>query len=205
MISTDDAELIKIVRSLSWWGRDCYCVGAANLLPCGTCGKRFDKWIESCDAVIDHKYVFTNMGYNLKPLDLQGAIGLAQLEKFPDIDVRRRNNKDFIAKLFEGNLAVRVAQQLPLAEPCWFGVPLICGTAFAKEDLVRFLENNKIQTRSYFAGNILLHSAYKHLANADDFPYANEVLSRVLFLGCPPQYSPEILNYIAKVVAKWTA
>ena len=82
MVCCNDDNLINLVRSVSWWGRDCYCVGTNNLLECGTCGKRFDNWLPDYDGVIDHKYLFTTMGYNLKPLDLQGAIGLEQLKKF---------------------------------------------------------------------------------------------------------------------------
>jgi CDP-6-deoxy-D-xylo-4-hexulose-3-dehydrase len=204
MISTNNLDLINTVRSLSWWGRDCYCVGAANLLPCGTCGKRFDKWLEGTDTIIDHKYVFTNMGYNLKPLDLQGAIGIEQLKKFSDIDSKRKYHFSVISKFFSENRRARVASQHLQSDPCWFGVPIICDTKETKSNLVLYLEENKIQTRGYFAGNILLHPGYKHLDNAKDFPNANSVLDRVFFIGCPPQYSEEILQYIGEVVTRWT-
>lgn len=203
MVSSNDPELIKTARSISWWGRDCYCVGMANLLSCGTCGKRFSNWLADIDAVVDHKYVFTNMGYNLKPLDLQGAIGLAQLEKFNEIDYKRRSNFLKIASFFEAVPNVRVAKRLLQADPCWFGVPIICESAENKKNLVEYLEANKIQTRSYFAGNILMHPGYKHLGNALNYPNACQVLDKVFFLGCPPQYSPEILDYIGEVVSKW--
>ena len=92
MVCSNDEELINRARSVAWWGRDCRCIGAANLLACGTCGNRFDKWLEGYNGVIDHKYLFSNMGYNLKPLDMQGAIGMVQLEKIDEIDVKRRAN-----------------------------------------------------------------------------------------------------------------
>ena len=85
MVCTNDKLLNKLMISIAWWGRDCYCVGSNNLLGCGTCGNRFDKWLDGYDGIVDHKYVFSNMGYNLKPLDLQGAIGLVQLDKFDEI------------------------------------------------------------------------------------------------------------------------
>lgn len=203
MVSSNDGDLIKEARSISWWGRDCYCVGMANLLSCGTCGKRFSKWLDDTDAVVDHKYVFTNMGYNLKPLDLQGAIGLAQLEKFNEIDHKRRSNFLTIAGFFKHTSKARVASTLLQADPCWFGVPIICGNDEDKRQLVEYLEANKIQTRSYFAGNILMHPGYRHLGNAREFPNACQVLDKVFFLGCPPQYSPEILSYIGEVISKW--
>ena len=92
MVSSNNEEIITTARSLSWWGRDCYCVGSANLLACGTCGNRFDKWLKDYDEIVDHKYIFTNMGYNLKPLDLQGSIGLVQLEKWDEIHNNRVNS-----------------------------------------------------------------------------------------------------------------
>ena len=101
MVCSNDEGLINTARSISWWGRDCRCVGSANLLACGTCGNRFDKWLEGYDGVIDHKYLFVNMGYNLKPLDLQGAIGIEQLKKVDEIDSKRRINFHKIKDLFE--------------------------------------------------------------------------------------------------------
>lgn len=202
MVCSNDSEFIKTARSISWWGRDCYCVGQANLLPCGTCGKRFSNWLGD-ETVLDHKYLFTNVGYNLKPLDLQGAIGLAQMEKIRDIEALRRSNFDEIAQLFRDIPSVRVASTHVKADPCWFGVPLICETEKVKNSLVAHLENYLIQTRSYFAGNLLLHPAYKHLGDASKFPNANEALKRVFFLGCPPHYTPEIIEYISEVLNKW--
>lgn len=202
MVCSNSGEFIKTARSISWWGRDCYCVGQANLLACGTCGKRFSDWLGD-GSILDHKYVFTNMGYNTKPLDLQGAIGLAQMEKIVDIEARRRENFKEISKLFYSMADVRVASTLPKSDPCWFGVPIICDTAEVKNSLVKHLESNLIQTRPYFAGNILRHPAYKHLGDAEKFPNANEVWDRVFFLGCPPFYGQEILQYISEVLNKW--
>jgi CDP-6-deoxy-D-xylo-4-hexulose-3-dehydrase len=98
MVCTDIPELKKLFMSFSWWGRDCHCVGSANLLSCGTCGNRFDNWLESYNGIIDHKYLFTNMGYNLKPLDLQGS-GLVQLTRFKEIDEKRKNSKSVIESI----------------------------------------------------------------------------------------------------------
>ena len=203
MVCSNDKELIDIARSISSWGRACYCVGAANLLPCGTCNKRFSDWFGD-GTVVDHKYVFDNMGYNLKPLDLQGAIGLAQLEKFDLIEIKRRQFKKIIGGFFAGDDRVRVAQKANFkSNPCWFGVPLICTNEATKNNLVAHLEKNLIQTRPYFAGNILRHPGYRHLGNAADFPNADEAMKRVLFIGCSPHYTPEVLEYIGKVVHSW--
>jgi CDP-4-dehydro-6-deoxyglucose reductase, E1 len=202
MVSSNDKELIDLVRSFSTWGRDCYCVGAANLLACGTCGKRFSNWLNT-DAVIDHKYVFTQLGYNLAPaLDMQGAIGLEQLKKFPEIDRKRKEHYAAIASFFSGD-KVRVADRHLQADPCPFGVPIICDSMATKNSLVSYLELNKIQTRQYFAGNLLRHPAYSHLDDASKYPNADRALNEVFFLGVYPGYSQAVLEYIGGVVNKW--
>ena len=204
MVCSDDEELINTARSISWWGRDCRCVGAANLLACGTCGNRFDKWLEGYNGIIDHKYLFTNMGYNLKPLDMQGAIGIEQLKKIDEIDVKRRVNFERIKDIFHRYIpGVRVASALNKADPSWFGVPLITDTPELKEKLQAFCEANRIQTRNYFAGNILLHPGYKHLDDASKYPNANKALSNVFFVGCPPHYGEDVFAYYESVFAKW--
>ena len=204
MVCSNDEQLINTARSISWWGRDCRCVGAANLLACGTCGNRFDKWLEGYNGIIDHKYLFTNMGYNLKPLDMQGAIGIEQLKKIDEIDVKRRLNFQRIKSLFYRYVpGVRVASNLDLADPSWFGVPLITDTPELKEKLQAFCEANKIQTRNYFAGNILLHPGYKHLDDAAKYPNANKALSNVFFVGCPPHYGDKVWEYYESVLSKW--
>jgi CDP-6-deoxy-D-xylo-4-hexulose-3-dehydrase len=179
-------------------------VGAANLMSCGTCGKRFDKWLESYDGVIDHKYVFSEMGYNLKPLDLQGAIGIVQLEKLDEIETNRKNSKERLEKIFLDNIPnLRVPKTLDKADPCWFGTPFICEEPGLKHRLVQYLEDNKIQTRNYFAGNILLHPGYKQLGNSHLYPEANKVLDKVFFIGAAPHYNEEVFKYIESVIKKF--
>jgi CDP-6-deoxy-D-xylo-4-hexulose-3-dehydrase len=204
MICTNDDELKKLFVSLSWWGRDCYCIGSANLLPCGTCGNRFDKWLENYDGVLDHKYVFSEMGYNLKPLDLQGAIGLEQLLKLNEIEANRKNSNKVISKIFLDNIpGLRVPKVLDKADPCWFGTPFICEEEGLKHKLVAYLEENKIQTRNYFAGNILLHPGYSFLDDFKKYPEANKVLDKVFFIGAAPHYTEEVFNYIEDVIKKF--
>lgn len=204
MVCSDDVDLKKLFVSLSWWGRDCYCVGSANLLPCGTCGNRFDNWLENFDGVIDHKYVFSQMGYNLKPLDLQGAIGLVQLEKLDEIERNRRISNSTISTIFCNHIEnIRVPKVLDKADPCWFGTPFICEEAGLKNKLVKYLEANKIQTRNYFAGNILLHPGYKHLDDFNKYPEANKVLHDVFFIGAAPHYTQPVFDYIEDVISKF--
>lgn len=204
MICTDDDELKKLIMSIAWWGRDCYCVGSANLLSCGTCGKRFDNWLENYDGIIDHKYVFSNMGYNLKPLDLQGAIGYIQLEKYDEIEENRKRSKKTIEYIFTSNISnIRGVEALDKADVSWFGTPFICEESGLKHKLVQYLEDNKIQTRNYFAGNILLHPGYSFLDDAKQYPEANKVLDKVFFIGAAPHYTEPVFEYIQEVIKKF--
>jgi CDP-6-deoxy-D-xylo-4-hexulose-3-dehydrase len=201
MVSSNIEEIVNIARSFAWWGRDCYCVGSQNLLKCGVCNKRFDYWLDEYDKIVDHKYIFGQIGYNLKPADLQGSIGLVQLEKFDQIHHKRRQNKKRIHKIFESIPFCRVIDELPEAETSWFGVPIVF--EYDKFGLVKYLEEHKIQTRNYFAGNILMHPAYKGLGNPLDYSNASKVLDNVFFVGCSPVISDEMIDYIGEVVDQY--
>ena len=205
MVSSNIKGVVDLARSFAWWGRGCYCVGQQNLLPNGVCGKRFDKWLDKYDDIVDHKYVFSNMGYNLKPLDLQGAVGSVQLLKFEEIHDKRRRNKWRIQQIVERIPGIRVMNEMPNAETSWFGVPILCENKKLKHPLVRHFEKNKIQTRNYFAGNILLHPGYSHLDDANKYPNANQVLDLVFFLGCSPTITDEMIDYISKVSSEYVS
>ena len=204
MVSSNEKAIIDLARSFAWWGRACYCVGQQNLLPKGVCGKRFDTWLESYDDIVDHKYVFSNMGYNLKPLDLQGSVGSVQLLKFDKIHSIRRTNKQRIQGIIEKISGTRVVNERKDSETSWFGVPIICENTKLKKNLVAYLEQNKIQTRNYFAGNILLHPGYSHLDDATKYPKANQVLNKVFFLGCSPTINEKMIDYIEITINNFT-
>ena len=172
MVSSGDADFIRLARKFAHWGRDCHCVGAANALPKGSCGNRFAAHLGPDVGVVDHKYVFSEIGFNLKPLDLQGAIGLEQLKRFPGIRAARRRIYSRLSAVIR-KAGHTVPAELPEAETCWFGIPVICPDAASKQSLVSRLEAARIQTRNYFAGNLLLHPGYSHLGTAGDYPNAN--------------------------------
>ncbi len=203
MVSSLDDELIKMARRFAWWGRDCFCTGATNLSPVGACGNRFDKWIEGYDNKVDHKYLFSEIGYNLKPLELQGSIGLVQMKKSDEIHSKRKDTKEKLEVILKKHLGERISipQQAPNAETSWFGVPIICNENKLKQMLVEHFESNRIQTRNYFAGNVLLHPGYKHLDDAKRFPLANRVLDEVFFIGCHPSYNEAVFERVDQVLS----
>jgi len=205
--NTNEQEVI--LRSFREWGRGCYCVGPkANKLKCGTCKERFKEWIpELPGEIFDHKYVYDEIGYNLKPIELQGSMGLVQLEKLNTIhELRRRNYKllfDIYAKYEEFFHLPRATSK---SNPSWFAFPLTIreSAPFKRSEIVDYLEDNLIQTRPYFAGNIMLQPAYSHLMNPadarDNFPVATHAMTHTYFHGTSPVITPEQIAYIGEVV-----
>lgn len=152
-VFTNDPLLNKIVRSLRDWGRDCHCpTGIDN-----TCGRRFQWTLGNLPMGYDHKYVYSECGFNLKTTDLQAALGLVQLKKFPEFIRKRKENFGHLygaLREYENFFVLPVWDKN--AEPNWFGFPLTVrdGVGFSRSDILDFLNKKKIQTRLLFAGNI---------------------------------------------------
>ena len=208
-VATSDANTDVILRSFREWGRGCYCVGPeANKLKCGTCGNRFNEWIpELKGEIFDHKYVYDEIGYNLKPIELQGAMGLEQLKKLPEIHALRRRNYSLLFEIYskyEDFFYLPRAQAK--SDPSWFAFPLTIreNAPFKRADLVDYLEEKLIQTRPYFAGNIMLQPAYSHLMDPADaknnFPVATHTMTHTYFHGTSPVITPEQIAYIGEQV-----
>jgi len=209
---TKDQEVI--VRSFREWGRGCYCVGPhANKLKQGTCGKRFNNWIPTMpDEIFDHKFVYDEIGFNLKPIEVQCAMGMQQLNKLDEIHSRRKRNH---AQLFAVYEKYEEFFHLPRpqehSDPSWFAFPLTIreGAPFKRSEICQFYEDHLIQTRPYFAGNIMLQPAYSHLMNPEDardnFPVATRVMTDTFFHGASAVITPEQIEYIGSVVDKYMA
>ncbi len=208
-IAVKDKLQEKVVRSFRDWGRGCYCVGEkASISKCGACGKRFSCWLKSLPTkVFDHKYVYEEIGYNLKPIEFQAALGLAQLEKIDNIKTLRNNNFNNLYNIFKKyEEFFHLPEATPKSDPNWFAFPLTIkdNTSFSREDITTFLESKKIQTRTYFAGNIMLQPAYSHLINTEkiikEYPVAGKVTTDTFFLGTAPVITEEKINYIGEMV-----
>ncbi len=193
----NDSRMLKTARSIRDWGRDCYCEPGMN----DTCGKRFSAQYGSLPHGYDHKYVYSNIGYNLKATDLQAAIGLAQMEKVPDfVAARRANFKYYYEHLqkFEDKLILPKWEDK--AEPSWFGFPITVREGVDCAALVDFLEEVGIETRKVFAGNILKqpgyatikHRVYGTLKNTDI------IMNNTFFIGVYPGLTQEMREFVVK-------
>ena len=207
-VATNNGSLRAVISSIRDWGRACYCnYKKPGCVTSGTaCGDRFKNWLPGMpEAVYDHRYVFDEIGYNLKPLDLQAAMGLAQLDKLEYMDSRRRANFSRLESIFtKYTKYFHLPKAQDNSDPCWFAFLLTIreGSPFSKEEFVRHLEDAKIQTRSYFGGNILAHPGYSELAEKSDkkFPIADFATLHSFFLGTFAGLTGEKLNYIEKTV-----
>ena len=208
-VASRSEEQKRVVRSLREWGRGCYCSGKkANLLKNGTCNKRFCPWLPSMPEMItDHKYVYEEIGYNLKPMELQASIGLQQIKKLDEIKRLRKRNYLLLFDLFEKYEEFFI---LPRAtensDPSWFAFPLTIkdGSPFTRNEICSYFEDNKIQTRPYFAGNVLLHPAYSSLPQAENifnkYPISVKITKDTFFLGTSPVISEQQIFYIGSIL-----
>jgi CDP-6-deoxy-D-xylo-4-hexulose-3-dehydrase len=186
-----------IVESFRDWGRDCWCdTGKEN-----TCGKRFGWQLGDLPHGYDHKYIYSHIGYNLKPTDLQAAIGVAQLEKLPEfIAARRRNFEVLFAGLAGYEDVLVLPEATPGSQPSWFGLPITVreSAPFSKNELVQHLEARKIQTRMLFGGNIMRQPAYRRIPHRIAGPLTNSdtIMRCTFFIGVYPGLTEEMLAYV---------
>jgi CDP-6-deoxy-D-xylo-4-hexulose-3-dehydrase len=213
-VATDQPIIRRALASIRDWGRACYCNDKKpGDVTAGTaCGDRFKKWFKPCsDFTYDHRYVFSEIGYNVKPLELQAAIGLEQVKKLPVMEQARKDNYKRLTDIFKPyEKYLHLSVPTPNSDPCWFGYLLTVkdNDLFTKNDLTNMFQESKVQTRSYFTGNALYHPAYKSLREKfdyNDFPIANIATRNSIFLGTYIGITEEKCDYIKTVVDKFFA
>jgi CDP-4-dehydro-6-deoxyglucose reductase, E1 len=203
-VYTHSRRLARIARTVRDWGRDCWC-GYDNPVN-GRCGIRFEREIPGMPGFYDHRYLFTEIGYNLKITDVQAAMGVAQLEKLPGfVAARRRNFARLYAVLKEYEKYFILPRWLPKAEPSWFAFPLTVrdGAPFDRVTLTRYLEARRIETRVLFAGSILQQPGYRDIECRviGDLPNAAHVLRGTFFVGVYPGLDEQRIDYMLQVFA----
>jgi CDP-6-deoxy-D-xylo-4-hexulose-3-dehydrase len=203
-VLTGSGRLKQIAESFRDWGRDCWCPAGKD----NTCNKRFGWQLGDLPAGYDHKYTYSHLGYNLKPLDVQAAIGRQQLHKLDDFVAKRRANH---ARL-RGALAVYeefliLPEATPYAEPSWFGLLLTLrdGTPFRRADLVHHLEARRVQTRQLFGGNLLRQPAFKGIAHrvVGGLTNTDKIMKDSFFIGVYPGLTPAMLDYVIGIFADY--
>ncbi len=198
-VNIRESSLLKVaVESLRDWGRDCWCASGKD----NTCGKRFDWALGDLPHGYDHKYIYSHLGYNLKPLDIQAAIGVVQLKRLGEFTTARKANfRIFADAIAPFRDLVRPMEAHEHADPSWFGFLLLVepGAPFTRNQLAQHLEANRIATRMLFGGNLVRQPAFTQLA-ADaqvagrsapfrvvgDLTGADRLMRDALFIGTYP-------------------
>lgn len=204
---TNNPLLKKIILSMRDWGRDCWCESGVD----NTCGCRFTQQFGSLPKGYDHKYVYSHFGFNLKVSDMQAAVGCAQLEKFPRFVEKRKEN---FKKLYNGLKDVHeltLVETQPLSDPSWFGFMMTLkeGVKFSRNDLVEYLENNNIQTRNLFAGNMLRHPMFDTLEENVDYRVVDilvntdKIMNDSFWVGLYPGMGDGAINYMIEKIREF--
>jgi CDP-4-dehydro-6-deoxyglucose reductase, E1 len=203
MVAFSQRNAANIARSFRDWGRACFCAGKDVLSSTGACNRRFADWLGNGE-VTDHRYVYDRIGYNVKPLELQAAMGLAQLKKLDDLTQRRKDNYNCLntfMKKYEDYLILPVAPED--TDASWFSYPMTIkdDAPFKRADIVEFLEERKIQTRNFFAGNLLDHPAYKQYNFNIKYSLENasKITNQTFMIGVWPGLNEDIYQYVFKV------
>lgn len=194
---TNDSELKRLIKSFRDWGRDCRCEPGCD----NTCGKRFGLQLGSLPFGYDHKYIYSHTGYNLKITDMQAAVGVEQLKKLPSFTEARKKN---FKLLYEGLKKYEKYFILPevesKADPSWFGFPLTVrkDVGFTRDEIVKYLEDNKIATRMLFAGNIIRHPSFEDVNYRvyEDLKNTDFIMNNTFWIGVYPGFKDKRINYI---------
>ncbi len=200
-VTINHPRLKKTARSIRDWGRDCWCDPGQN----NTCGKRFDWSLGDLPDGYDHKYIYSNVGYNLKPTDMQAAIGMAQIEKAPRFIEKRRHN---FWRLFDGLKSLEEFYILPKidprANPSPFGFPITVREGLDRTVVTRQLEAANIETRLVFGGNILRQPGFLHIDRRvhGTLEESDVIMNRTFFIGVYPGLTDEMIDYVIEQLAK---
>jgi len=203
-VLTNNTLLSRISRSIRDWGRDCYCAGGEN----NTCGKRFSQQFGTLPYGYDHKYVYSHIGYNLKATDMQAAIGVAQLGKLEYFISQRKSNFQKIKEMLSPYQEQMILPEATVnSDPSWFGfvITLIADAGFTRNDISRFLEINRIETRNLFSGNLLRQPAFKDIKHrvVGDLQNTDIITERTFFIGVYPGIDDNQIDYIDGVFKRF--
>ena len=205
-VYTNDPLLNKITLSFRDWGRDCWCASGVD----NTCRMRFTGQFGELPQGYDHKYVYSHFGFNLKITDMQAAVGCAQLDKLDQIVAARRANYQM---LYDGLKDVP-GLILPVAEansnPSWFGFLIAVkeNAGFTRNELTGYLEQNKIQTRNLFAGNLTKHPCFDEMRQTGEgyrivgeLKNTDFVMTNGFWIGVFPGMTKEMNQWMIKCIS----
>lgn len=208
-VYTNDIQLKRLIESFRDWGRDCWCPSGHD----NTCKHRFTQQFGELPLGYDHKYVYSHLGYNLKVTDMQAAVGCAQLQKLPFFIEARRKNwqvlRDGLADLQDILILPEAAAN---SEPSWFGFLITVreNAGFTREEIVTYLEKNKIQTRMLFAGNLLKHPCFDEMRKTGEgyrvvgeLKNTDIIMNHTFWIGVYPGMDEPRIQFMLDIIRKF--
>lgn len=203
MVVTNDCHLAKLVTSFRDWGRDCICKSGCD----NQCGKRFSQQFADMPYGYDHKYIYSEIGYNLKATDIQAAIGIAQMEKLSSFIEVRKDNFNYLYNLLKDSCpSLILPHSLLESETSWFGFPIaINDNNYNLSDMVTYLNNNKVCTRLLFAGNITKQPSFRGVEYrvVSDLKNTDFVMNNVFWVGVYPGVNKDMLDYVSSIIHRY--
>jgi len=200
-VYTNDAKLKMIIESFRDWGRDCWCPSGCD----DTCKKRFGWQLGTLPEGYDHKYTYSHIGYNLRVTEMQAAVGVEQLKKVPSFTKARiKNFNRLLAGLQDLEQYFILPRATENADPSWFGFILTLkdNVHFTKNEIINYLEANKIQTRMLFAGNLTRQPAFDGVNYRihGDLTNTDKILADTFLVGVYPGLTDEMIDYVIEKI-----
>lgn len=197
-VVTNNPFMYRGQRQFRDWGRDCWCATGED----DTCRRRFGWKMGKLPMGYDHKFIYSEVGYNLKLTDMQAAIGLAQLKKLPYFIKKRQKNYQILynhLKKYKKYFTLQEAENH--SEPSWFGfmITLTDCAPFTRDILVHFLESRGIVTRGFYAGNLLKHPGYLNLPHyriSQSLNVSDTIAEKGFWIGVFPGLTDAMIHYM---------
>lgn len=205
-VFTNGATMKRALESFRDWGRDCWCNPGCD----NTCKKRFGWQLGDLPFGYDHKYTYSHLGYNLKITDMQAAVGYAQMDRLDDFIARRRANFAAMKQALKPHEDIFILPEAtPKSEPSWFGFPISMRdkAPFARDDLLKYLNDKKIGTRLLFGGNLIRQPYMKgrNYRVHGSLDSSDKVMRDTFWLGVYPALGEEHIHYIAECITVFKA
>ena len=204
-VYTNNPLLNRLILSYRDWGRDCICVSGQDNL----CGHRWDGQFGELPVVYDHKYTYSHFGYNLKVTDLQAAVGVEQLKKFPSFIERRKHNWSRLhAALEDIQDKIILPEPAENSDPSWFGflISVRPETGLNRNDVTKYIESKNVQTRLLFSGNIIKQPCFNEIRGTDAYRVVGNlensdfVVNNTFWVGVYPGMTDEMIDYMAAMI-----
>jgi len=206
-VYTNNPQLHRLILSYRDWGRDCICPSGQD----NFCGHRYDGQYGLLPKGYDHKYVYSHFGYNLKVTDLQAAVGVEQLKKFPSFIERRRHNwKRLYNALASSSVADKVILPVPAdnSSPSWFGflISVKPESGVNRNDVTKYVEEHNIQTRLLFSGNLIKHPCFDEIRGTDSYRVVGNlentdfIMNNTFWVGVYPGMTDTMIDYMAQII-----